>query len=232
MDPAETTTQAVGFLMSGPPFEIEVPSSLHPVPQIVSPLDITGSGTGRECAFVPAQLDQGLAPELFDRLDDLEGCDGRWVEAWPRNDGEMWFLRWPLTAGLVYVHIRVEDGFESSAQEIVSNLHIYEDAAGIPTVTPDAPLARMASREQGYMEVITFFETDGDHIEGSVDISRPGSLARGAETVKHSVVNPGKIDLIRGGPGNIDIRVSGALEEDAARQINQAIESSLSRYFS
>ena len=219
-------TVELAFLTTGPNLRVDIPSGFAPTPQLSSPINIGGE-RGRSCVFTPKELGDELPPEsAFSLSEELIGKDNRRVEVYTQDDGEQWFLRWPLPNGSVLTHVRKrEDGYEY-VRSVVRDLVILERNGGVPAVVPAGSLRTMVSARPGYAETITFFEPGLKPREfaRSVELRRPGLLREGAR-VRHSVA--GGVGLRMGGPGGLELTLSRAETEEEAVGILSTVGASL-----
>jgi hypothetical protein len=161
------------FMTSGPRLAVQLPSAFTRLPKLSSPLNIYVTAGARSFDFIPADQDDEMSEYLL--LGTLADRDARRVELYERTDPPtVWWLRWPLSQGALYSHLREEDGLEM-AETVVSNLAIVEqEPNGLPVLLPEHPLSRAVAAAPGYQESAAFSSTDS-----GVTLSRPGFLPLG-----------------------------------------------------
>lgn len=149
------------FLTAGPIFGLELPDDFEPVPETSSPLTIDNGHGHRSYDFVPAAFEPAISEDnrLLRKMADREG---RTVEFYERpEDPPQWYLRWLLSNGALYTHLREAEGPEW-APIIVANLTIVERGGMPPVLLPEPPLGRGASSRAGYHERATFASNRGN----------------------------------------------------------------------
>lgn len=205
----------VSFLTTGPSFQVKIPGSMLPLPELSSSIDILGTMTGRKCVFIPSPLDTPPDPEDWELLGYLQGPSPYRAELWLPKEKHQWWLRWPLPHGAMYMHIRPEDTIEA-AYLAAERLDIVNADEGAPFVLPQHPLKALVTRASRRSEVITFFQLEGSDVIGMVRLMRPGRLLPRAESIKPA--GPNSDLVLRGASGNVDVEVSGdwTLEESRA----------------
>ena len=193
----EQTTMEVdfSFLVSGPSFRLTLPAYFDPVPELNSPL-YNGVG-GRDFTFHPKERD--VPAEGYIDLGTLKDRDGRSVELFERIEPPpIWWLRWALTAGALYTHLREEDGVEM-ADTTVASVSVVETDNGLPFVLPYPPLAVDMVRVNGFIEEVTYFSRERGP-KWSVMLRRPGFLLPGHVEVTPTANTGGGV-LITAGLG-------------------------------
>lgn len=170
---AQTQSTHFSFLASGPSFDVELPTYIDRLPELSTPLH-NGIG-GRSFVFIPQNRD--VPPEASSKVEDLVGGDGRPVEFYKRPGAPvLWWLRWPLTAGALYTHLREEDGVQM-AQPTASAISVIEDdATGRPFITFTDPLTYAASANPGYLESVYYLSAQQGDGWG-LRFQRPSFLA-------------------------------------------------------
>jgi hypothetical protein len=164
------------FLASGPIFRLSVPSEFDTLPSLSSPMS-NGIG-GRSFDFLTDHQDEGLN-EGHKMLAVLADRDGRTVELYERLDPpRLWWLRWPLSNGAIYAHVREEDGL-GRGRLFLEYISVVEDAS-VPTpfLLADPPLGLAVSARPGFQERVRFFSPAlGDN--WVITLQRPGFLSSG-----------------------------------------------------
>jgi hypothetical protein len=222
----KTTEQSIvevtfSFLVSGPMFHVRLPADFDPVPELNSPL-YNGVG-GRDFTFHPKQRD--IAAEGYVFLGTTNDRDGRLVELFERIEPPpIWWLRWPLSAGSLYTHLREEDGADMLAVT-ASSISVIESADGLPFVLPYSPLAVDMVRVNGFVEEVSYFSQK----RGSrwrVTFQRPGFLLPGQVEVAPTANTGGSVLITIGiGAGSEAIIMAGeslSSGEDVARLISDS----------
>jgi hypothetical protein len=163
------------FLSAGPLFQLELPDEFDALPETSSPLSIN-DGTGhRSYVFVPAAHDAGMDEHRL--LSTMADRDGRTVEFYEQLEPPpVWYLRWLLSNGALYTHLRAAEGPEW-APTIVANLAIVERDGLPPSLLPSPPLGRGVSARPGYQEEALFRSQRG--LDWAVTLRRPGFVPRG-----------------------------------------------------
>jgi hypothetical protein len=166
-------TVRFSFLTAGPAFEVQVPDDFDATPETSAPLSIKDGKGWRSYVFVPNERDEGVSePRLVRELTDR---DGRTVEMYEDSrPPTIWLLRWLLPGGVIYTHLRQEEG-PDWADTIVENLGIVENAS-LPVLLPEPPLARAVSTRPGFQEDALFGSQTGPE---SLTLRRPGYLDQG-----------------------------------------------------
>ncbi|MDP9203302.1 MAG: hypothetical protein M3P26_15415 [Gemmatimonadota bacterium] len=208
------------FLTAGPMFELQLPIDFGPLPWLSSPLR-NGIG-GRSFDFVPTTIDQGLQDGSV-LIDVLEGRDGRFVELYERPDPPLTrWLRWQLSNGAIYTHIREVDELRM-ASVTATSLSIVEDpAGGPPVIMPEAPLRVGASTRPGYQEIASFLSPSrGDG--WTVVLQRPSFVPLGSQ-----MIASGDPVAIRAGSSfGIEVQVLAGMDRAAGETITSALLASL-----
>jgi hypothetical protein len=208
------------FLTSGPNYALHVPDGFAALPTLDSPL-FNGIG-GRSFTFIPAAEETSLDSDST-RLDDLVGGDGRTVEFYKRlEDPPLWWLRWPLTLGSVYSHLREEDG-ESFGPATASAISISEAASGLPFLSFAAPMKFGASAVPGFQETVRFGPADAKTARG-LSLTRPGFLKRG-EVRAHGRNNDNLSQVRAGLDDGIELSTWARDAPDAMQAAELALES-------
>jgi hypothetical protein len=160
------------FMTAGPRFHFALAGGFDPVGDYSSPL-LTGMGF-RSFDYLPPSQEPGITEEhtvvrtLMDR-------DGRAVELSARiGSPPQWYLRWQLSNGALYTHLREEDG-PDSADFTVNSLGIVEGDDGVPFLLPEPPLKRGVSARPGLQEIAAFRSPTG----WSIQLKRPGFINAG-----------------------------------------------------
>lgn len=205
------------FLTAGPVLDVALPVSFAAVPQVTGIIDL-GSDRRRECVFTPTDFYDDLAQQSSYRYSgSRRGFGGEEVEVYERDDGELWFLVWNLSLGVVTIHIRREDDGIDAIDAVASGLIVDETPGGVPSVLPEPPLSRVSARREGFRERIAFFEADegGNRFFRSLEVFRPSSLSVGAKREFNRDLSTGRVGLRAGAMGNLEISISAApnLEE-------------------
>jgi hypothetical protein len=231
----EYQTVRTAFLSAGPVLNCEIPADYHPTPQLRAPvsLDPADARNARECAFVPSALDNGgVARHNYERVGSLDGADGRSIELYWQADPGQWFLRWALSSGAVYIHVRKKDDGREFVDLIAQHLHIYDVGGGTPSILADPPLGRGVSSLPGYHEEVDFFllEAPGfqfgvDPFPGVISLKRPGLLPSGTVYSRPSRAIRSFVRL--GAPGGIEIEVGGDMASVVAKAYAQRLAVSL-----
>jgi hypothetical protein len=162
------------FLTAGPTLGFELPDDFDVLPDLSSPVSIGDNQGARSFDFIAHSRDKGIQ-EPHRVLGTLAGRDGRTVELYERIDPpRQWYLRWVLSAGALYTHLREEDGL-GRAETIAASLGIVENG-GAPFLLADRPLGRGVSSTPGYQELAIFRSAIRTW---AVEFQRPGYVSRG-----------------------------------------------------
>jgi hypothetical protein len=164
------------FLVGGPQLVVPMPPEFDGTPELSSPL-INGVGP-RSFDFVPLTRRDG-APQGYTIIQTFSDPAGRRVElyTWPYDAPPQWFLRWLVTNGSVWTHLREEDT-PALAAAIVLALNVVEsDETGTPFLLPNPPMRSAVSSRPGYQEFATFFSQTRP--DWRVTLQRPGYLPEG-----------------------------------------------------
>lgn len=135
----------------------------------------------------------------------LPDRDGRIVELykWP-FDPPQWYLRWPLSAGALYTHLRDEDG-EEMAEVTVRSLAVEEDLeTSLPFLLPEPPLQLAVLARPGYQELATFASQEKP--SWGVIFQRPGYLSEG-QTVVQPGIDGDPVIVRAGAPFGMEVQV-------------------------
>lgn len=204
------------LLTAGPGVTVHLPTDFDEMPELSSP--VANPNGARSVDFLPFARD----------FTDLEGYSlsrtlvdafGREVHVyrWPFEPAQ-WFLRWPLSSGSVWTHLREEDG-EAMADLIVGSLTVIEEEdTHLPFVLVEAPLRRAVSSRPGYQEFASFFTPVRP--EWSVTFLRPSYLSEGEIVVKPD----GRQAVVRAGcPLGLEVQVVAGSDTEAARSVAESI---------
>jgi hypothetical protein len=161
------------FLLGGRCYSLILPDDFEALPELSSPV------SARSFDFVRPEHD--VDPP--DPIDSLEGRDGRQVEvAVLTEDPPQWSLRWELSDGALYTHVRGADGGRERAEVVASSITIRDGACGpAPEIEVHPPLEASAS-EPPYQENASF--TSLQRKEWTVIIERPSRLPPGKTVVR------------------------------------------------
>lgn len=216
------------FLTAGPGYEADIPSEYNNPPELVAPLDVTGTGEGRNYDFIPSVRDVGMLEEASTYLTTLETVSGFPLELWQQKRGpeeeRLWELRWVLDNGAIYSHLREEDGIDQ-ASLLASSLEIEISPIGLPMLLPVPPVRRMASFRPGYQEVATFPSSEDD---GAIQFWRPSHLGANRELVDPTIADGDGVKLRIGTSQEVEIRVLSRKPEGEVADAARAIAASLS----
>lgn len=181
------------FLASGPQFSVDIPSYFDPLPELASPLD-NGRGA-RSFVFRPAFADGGITDSL--PAWTVTDRDGRLVEVHERIETPpLWWLRWQLSNGALYTHLREEDGSEIAAATAES-VSVVETDGAAPFILAYPPLSFAASARPDYAERALFLSPSKGE-EFNITLQRPSAFAeRQVATVALS--NTGGLVVLRVG---------------------------------
>jgi hypothetical protein len=195
------------FLTAGPRFRLSLPDDFDVLPDLSSPLTIKNGAGPRSFDFVASSRDDGVQEE-HRFLGTLTGRDGHAVELYERLEApRQWYLRWLLPTGVIYTHLRDEDGVER-AETIAGSLGITVNG-GAPFLLPERPLGRGVSNRPGYQELAVF--RSPSRADWAITLRRPSFLARGKV-----VQSPeGRKAILRGGAGH-DTELAVYAGEDVA----------------
>jgi hypothetical protein len=166
----------VSFLTSGPFFSFERHQEFDSLPELSSPID-NGKG-GRSFDFVPAFRDTGITEphEVIERTKDAEGHVVDVVER--TGEPQQWYLRWYLSNGCLYTHVRGEDDGIGMIKATLDAISVVETPGRVPFVLVDPPFTRGASADPGYQEVVRYFSGQiGD--AWTLECRRPSFLRDG-----------------------------------------------------
>jgi hypothetical protein len=206
------------FMTAGPTFRFELPGGFDPVPELSSPI-YNGNGV-RDFDFLPPTRDNGVTNnELLAVLEDGNGHNAEFY-VWPW-DPPQWYLRWILTLGDLYTHLRDEDG-PTMAEATVRALTITEDGTGgTPYLLLQDPLKPGIGARPEYRETATFFSSDGGTFVFS--FRRPGFLSLGDIV---SASGPDAVQLRRGLPFGLELFVR-VIDLPTGQKLAETIAASL-----
>ena len=216
-----STERRFSFLTSGPLVRLELPEDFDDLPELTSPLSV-GYGY-RSFDFLPAHIDSagGEGLKLIDTLTDR---DGRVVELYERAEPpRQWYLRWILSNGALYTHLREDEGPER-ATEHVAKLGIEEREGLPPFLLPESPLANGASARPGYREESVYRSRSNPR--RIVVLNRPSYIA--ANKILRRPGSADKISLRGGAKHGIEVTVHGGDDLDSARELMSTVLASLS----
>jgi hypothetical protein len=204
------------FLTAGPAFEVSLPDDFQPLPELSSPLTVNNGYGHRSYDFVPAERDTGAGAMLL--LRTFSDRDGRFVELFERREAPpQWYLRWHLSNGFLYTHLREEEGPEP-AERYVANLGIVERDGMPPYLLPDPPLGVGSSGQPGYQDIAMFTSTSRP--DWTLVLHRPGFLRRGR--VMRSPENS-KVVLRGGAASNIQATVYSGQDLEGGRELINSV---------
>lgn len=208
------------FLTAGPTFAFLLPSDFDGLPDLSSPLTIKQGSGARSFDFVARSRDQGVE-EPHRLLGTLTGRSGHAVELYERlASPRQWYLRWILSSGVIYTHLRDEDGVER-AETIVANLGIAGNG-GAPFLLPERPLGSGVSSRPGYQELAVF--RSPSRPGWAVTLQRPGFLDQGT-IVRHP---EGKKAIFRAGAKHgIEVVVFAEQDVSGGREVIKDVVKSL-----
>jgi hypothetical protein len=209
------------FLTAGPMLGLELPDDFETLPELSAPLTVSDGGVYRSYDFVPAAHDDGMAEHRL--LGTMEDRDGRTVELYEQLDPPpQWYLRWILSNGALYTHLREEEG-PDRAPLYVESLGIVERDGLPPFLLPESPLGRGVLARPGYQEFALFSSTKGP--DWALILQRPGYLANG-RVMRDP--NNSKAVLRGGACCGIEVTVLSGDDVAAGRQRMSTVRSSLS----
>ncbi|MEX0753613.1 MAG: hypothetical protein WD556_00650 [Actinomycetota bacterium] len=215
-------TATFSFLTTGPGFSFDVPEDFDLLPELSSPL-LNGRG-GRSFDFASTARDPGQ-PDNTMQIDTMRDRYGRPVELyWRLETPPLWWLRWHLTSGYLYSHLREEDGEEMAAITIES-LDVVETRWGAPFLLPSEPLEIGVSTAPTFQEQATFLSTTRGP-SWSVTLQRPGFTREGSVLVAPPEYMGDRV-LLRAGLGDdVEVWVWGENDHDSAAAITEGIKDS------
>lgn len=203
MRPA-TMEVSFSFLVSGPTFRVTLPDYFDRTPEMNTPL-FNGIG-GRDFTFIPASRDVPAEGTVL--LRSLTDLDGREVELIERIEPPpLWWLRWSLSAGALYTHLREEDGVEM-ADVTVASISIVETSEGLPFILPDPPLTIDMVQVNDFLEETTFFSNRSTAMWSAV-FRRPGFLPPGSIQWAPTENTDGRIVIVEGLTGGVEVMLAG-----------------------
>lgn len=205
-----TTSMAFSFLGAGPLISVEMPDEFDEIPEFSTPV-LNGFG-GRKLVFIPKQRVEPIGDDnvFLDRLSDR---DGRPVDYFQRKElPPLWRLRWELSAGCMFTHLREEDPAEMAELTVKSISIIESGLLSLPFVAIYPPLTYGVSRIPDYEERAVF--TSQVMGEGAtIYFKRPADLAATDLLVPEE--SYAGIGVVRVGLGS-DIEAEVALPSDSA----------------
>jgi hypothetical protein len=212
------------FLTSGPKFSVQIPVDFVEIPILSSPL-VNGVG-GRSFDYAPQSLDPGI-DEAIEFVRSLSDPEGRKVELfWRLEPPPMWWLRWTLSNGALYSHLREEDGDEM-ADATVANLAIVEDPqTGAPFLIPSEPLRFVSSTAPTYQERAAFMT--GQHRDWNIVLQRPGFIREGSVYSAPAIVAGGAPVLRAGLRYGLEAQVWAGQDLTSCQEMLATIADSLS----
>lgn len=208
------------FLTAGPAFRLKLPNDFDPLPDLSAPVTIKDGAGRRSFDFVAHTRDRGIE-EAHRVLGTLTGREGRTVQLFERLDSpRQWYLRWTLSSGALYTHLREEDGVDR-AEPIAAGLGIVENG-GAPFLLLERPLGRGVLVDRpGYQELATFWSTSRQWV---VELQRPGYLARG----KVMRLPDRERAMHRAGASfGIEVTVYSGADVEGGRRLTDAVVNSL-----
>jgi hypothetical protein len=207
------------FLTAGPAFRLKLPDDFDALPDLSSPLTIKDGAGRRSFDFVAHTRDRGI-DEAHRVLGTLTGREGRTVQLYERLDSpRQWYLRWILSSGALYTHLREEDGVDR-AEPIAAGLGIVENG-GTPFLLLERPLGRGVLNHPGYQELAIYWSTSRRWV---VELQRPGYLAKG----KVMRLPDRERAMHRAGASfGIEVTVHSGADVEGGRQLTDAVVNSL-----
>lgn len=191
------------FMSAGPRFQLTLPAEFEPVPELN---DSLANGMGaRGFDYLPEGHSNGI-PERYPVIETLSDRDGRQVDLyeWP-FDPPQWYLRWHMTKGSLWTHLREEDGAAMAAVTIRALSILEDQTTGLPFLLLEPPLRRAVSTRPGYQELATFVSSSRPN--WLLYLRRPGFVSPGK--VVQSDVEP-DLRVIRVGlPSGIEVQGVG-----------------------
>jgi hypothetical protein len=221
--PTNGPTILLSFLTAGPRLQVHVPEDFPRLPMLSSP--IANRKGGRSYDFLPASMDDGVTEETR-VLSPLADREGRTVEMYERvGTPPQWYLRWLLTNGTLYTHLREEDGVAVAGETVAALAIIEDETTGLPFLLPESPLRRWVSAVPGYHEEATF---DSVTRNATLTLQRPGFVAEGQMVVVPAAAPGDRVVLRAGASNGIEARLSIDNREVAAgRELLAGIVDSL-----
>jgi hypothetical protein len=191
------------FMSAGPRYELMLPAEFESVPELN---DSLANGIGaRGFDFLPAGHSNGI-PERYPVIETLLDREGRQVDLyqWPFEPPQ-WYLRWHISKGSLWTHLREEDGAAMAAVTIRALSILEDQTTGLPFLLLEPPLRRAVSTRPGYQELATFVSSVRPN--WFVYLRRPGFVSPGK--VVQSDVEP-DLRVIRVGlPSGIEVQGVG-----------------------
>jgi hypothetical protein len=202
------------FLLGGRCYSLILPDDFEAVPELSSPV------SARSFDFVRPEHD--VDPP--DPIDTLEGRDGRQVEvAVLTENPPQWSLRWELSNGALYTHVRGADGGRERAEVVASSITIRDGACGpAPEIEVHPPLEASVS-EPPYQQNASF--TSLQRKEWTVIIERPSRLPPGKTVVR--AADFGGFSAEKGTEMGLLVSVFVPTTEDDARGLLEMVAGSL-----
>jgi hypothetical protein len=204
----------VGFslMLSGPRMRTSLPEGFDKLPELSSPIS-AGFGA-RSFDFLPHGRDPGISDDYGLAWSAVDS-QGNPVELFePRGSTPQWFLKWSLSRGNLYTHLRSQDEVDQ-ARAVIDGLTIEEEG-GTPFLLLDPPLKSAVSARVGYQETVSF--VDDEPAERMATIQRPGYLRRG-EMRAVPADQAGEWAAVRaGGPHGLEVIVSSQHGRADARE--------------
>jgi hypothetical protein len=178
---------------------------------------------GRDFTFFPDDRDERAQDSVFVR--ELTDRDGRPVELYERVDTPpLWWLRWPLSRGALYTHLREEDG-EKRAETTARNISVKENENGLPTVLAYPPMALDMTKVRDFGEEATFY-SEARGTDWSITLRRPAAMSKG-DRYMASERNTGGLAVIQVGLGSdVEALIVAERNPSEARAMANMIEES------
>jgi hypothetical protein len=195
-------------------YNLVLPDDFEEVPELSSPV------SARSFDFVRPEHDVH-PPEP---IETLEGRDGRHVEvAVLTDDPPQWSLRWELSNGALYTHVRGADGGRERAEIVASSITIRDSACGPgPEIEVHPPLEPSVS-EPPYQQHASF--TSLQRKEWTVIIERPSRLPQGKTVVRAG--DFGGFSAEKGTDMGLLVSVFVPTSEEDARSLLEMVAESL-----
>jgi len=176
------------FLSAGPRFRLDLPTDFFPRPKLSSPLNVHTTWGARSFDFIPWEIDGGMVEDPL--IETRTDRDGRLVEVHKQADPppDVWWLRWPLQKGVLYTHLREEDGLEF-ADTVLRSLSILEEGPDADVfLLPEPPLRSAIAAQPGFDEAASFWSSEGR--PWSLTLRRPGFVADGQTLIARNLDPP------------------------------------------
>jgi hypothetical protein len=202
------------FLLGGRCYSLILPDDFEALPELSSPV------SARSFDFVRPEHDVH-PPEP---IDTLEGRDGRQVEvAVLTEDPPQWSLRWELSNGALYTHVRGADGGRERAEVVASSVTIRDGACGPgPEIEVHPPLEPSVS-EPPYQHHASF--TSLERKEWTIILERPSRLPPGKTVVLAG--DFGGFSAEKGTEAGLLVSVFVPTTEEDARHLLEMVADSL-----